>query len=231
VSQRSKKEPAKQDESKPKPQAAGEDEAADPDRAAQAAADEVLEADEELVFEADDAQGTDLPVENQLEQLRRQYEEAKDRSLRCQAELDNYRKRVARQMNDERRYAQLPLIRDLLPVWDNMRRAMDAAEKNHDVTSLQEGFRMVTRQLEEVLERHHCCEVEALGQPFDPHFHEAISQQPSDEHPPNTVVHVAQPGFRLHDRVVRPSQVVVSASAARQGKNQDKSETPTTESS
>jgi molecular chaperone GrpE len=91
---------------------------------------------------------------------------------------------------------------------------------------------MVTRQLESVLERHHCTEVQALGQPFDPHFHEAISQQPSDEHPANTVLHVAQTGFQLHDRVVRPSQVVVSvAPAKRDLDNTDKSDTQTTEPS
>jgi molecular chaperone GrpE len=232
VSKQTKTHSAEKDESKPKPEPAATIEATDPSPALQAAADEVLEADEDVVFETEDAQGTEVPTEQQLEQLRRQYDEAKDRALRCQAELDNYQKRVARQMSEERRYAQLPLIRDLLPVWDNMGRAVEAAEKNHDVTGLLEGFRMVTRQLEGVLKRHHCSEVQALGQPFDPHFHEAISQQPSDEHPANTVLHVTQTGFQLHDRVVRPSQVVVSVAPAKNDlDNTDKSDAQTTEPS
>jgi molecular chaperone GrpE len=175
------------------------------------AVDEVLEADEDAVYELPQEGGEAAKsVEQQLEEQRRQYEEAQDRALRFQAELENYRKRVSRQMQEERRYAQMPLVRDLLPVWDGMGRAIEAAEKNHDVTSLLEGLKMVTRQLEDVLKRHHCTKIDALGQPFDPHFHEAISQQPSGEHPANTVTHVAQTGFQLHDRVVRPSQVVVA---------------------
>lgn len=145
------------------------------------------------------------------EAIRAELEEAQNRVLRSQAELENYRKRVARQMEEERRYANLPLMRDLLHVWDDMGRAIEAAEKGSAADGLLEGFKMVARQLENVLERHHCIEIDALGQPFDPHKHEAISQQPSEEYPPGTVAHVARSGFQLHDRVVRPSQVIVAA--------------------
>ena len=145
-----------------------------------------------------------------VDQLRAQLDAAKDRALRFQAELDNYRKRVSRQMDEERRYAQEPLIGDLLPVLDNVGRAIEAAEKSADAPSLLEGFRMVARQLETVLQRHHCTKIEALRQPFDPHWHEAILQQPSVEVPANTVLHVTQTGYRVYDRVVRPSQVIVS---------------------
>ena len=178
---------------------------------------EPTDADEELVDTGDEALGqpeaaeTGQPTaESQIDRLRAEVEEAKDRMMRIQAELENYRKRVARQMEEERRYAALPLIRDLLPVWDNIGRAIEAAENTHQTASLLEGFKMVAGQLESVLERHHCTRIDALGRPFDPNLHEAISQQPSDAEPANTVVHVACTGFRLHDRVVRPSQVVVS---------------------
>lgn len=146
----------------------------------------------------------------ELEQLRTELEQCKDRALRSQAELENFRKRAARELQDERRYANIPLIRDLLPIWDNIARAIEAAEKHEDTTSLLEGFKMVAQQFVDVLQRHHCTEIEALHEPFDPHLHEAISQQPSGEHPPNTVLYVAQTGFQLHDRVVRPTQVIVS---------------------
>ena len=142
--------------------------------------------------------------------IRAELAEARDRALRSQAELENYRKRVARQMEEERRYANLPLMRDLLHVWDDMGRAIEAAEQASAADSLLEGFKMVARQLEDVLERYHCTEINALGEPFDPHKHEAISQQSSEEHPPGTVAYVARSGFQLHDRVVRPSQVIVS---------------------
>lgn len=153
-------------------------------------------------------------VAESLQTLRMQLDEAKDRALRMQAELENYRKRVAREMAEERRYANLPLMRELLPVLDNMDRAVEAAEKTRDAEGLLEGVKMVAGQLEGVLQRYHCLKINALGEPFNPHLHEAISQQSSDEHPPGTVLQVTQPGFQLHDRVVRPSQVVVSAPEA-----------------
>ncbi len=155
-----------------------------------------------------------------LEALRNELQEAKDRALRSHAELENYRKRVARQMQDERRYAQVPLIRDLLPVLDNLDRAIAAAEKTHDATSLLDGVKIVGGQLEDILARHDCVKIDALNQAFDPHLHEAISQVPSADHPANSVMQVAQTGFRVHDRVVRPSQVIVAAAAAEETPNE-----------
>ena len=158
------------------------------------------------------AASTDEPtvdVESR-EELLAEIEEAQDRALRTRAELENYRKRAARELQDVRRYANLPLMRDLLPVLDNLDRAIEAAEQNHDVAKLLEGVKIVVEQFEGVLQRHHCTPIDTLHQPFDPHLHEAISQRSCDEHPAGTVVLVTQPGFQLHDRVVRPSQVIVS---------------------
>ncbi len=107
----------------------------------------------------------------------------------------------------------LPLLRELLPVLDNAFRAIAAAEKTPGNGGLLEGFKMIAQGLLGVLERHHCTRIEALHQPFDPAFHEAISQQPSAEYPPNTVIMVVQDGYLLFDRVVRPAQVIVSAAA------------------
>jgi molecular chaperone GrpE len=147
---------------------------------------------------------------NDLQQLRAELAAAKDRELRVHAELDNVRKRAARELEDYRRFANLPLLRDLLPVLDNVDRAIEAGEKNADAAALLEGFKMVSQQLGEVLKRHHCTLIEALHAPFDPNVHHAVMQQPSDEHPANTVLMVTQNGYQLHDRVVRPSQVIVS---------------------
>lgn len=149
-----------------------------------------------------------------LETLRQELDAAKDRALRLQAELENYRKRVRREMDDERRYAQLPLLKELLPVIDNIGRALQSAEKSPDSSGLLEGVKLVAQQLDSVLSRHHCQRIEALHQPFDPHLHEAILQQPSADHPAGTVLNVTQEGYQLHDRVVRPAQVIVSTTPA-----------------
>jgi molecular chaperone GrpE len=145
-----------------------------------------------------------------VEQLRAELDRCKDQSLRCQAELENYRKRAAREMDEHRRYANIGLIRELLPVLDNVQRAIEAAEKSTDGSGLLDGVKLVAQQLQGVLEHHHCVKIEALGAPFDPHLHHAILQQPSPEHPANTVIMVTQDGYQLYDRVVRPSQVIVS---------------------
>lgn len=149
-------------------------------------------------------------MNSQIQSLEDELGQMKDRALRLQAEMDNYQKRVSRDMADQRRYAEMGLIRDLLPVLDNMLRAIEAAEKSGEAPGLLEGFKMVVQQLEGVLENHHCTRIKALHEPFDPNLHAAISQQPIAEFPPNTVVLVASEGYRLHDRVVRPSQVIVS---------------------
>lgn len=146
----------------------------------------------------------------ELEKMRGELDEARDRALRATAEMDNYRKRARREAEEERRYAALPLLLDLLGVMDNMERAIEAAEKNSEAAAVVEGVKLVAQQLEGVLGRHHCRKIAALGQPFDPNLHNAILQQPTPDSPPGTVVHVAQEGYQLHDRVVRPAQVIVS---------------------
>lgn len=185
-----------------------------------------IDATDEARPEADESE----LAEDDLQKLRAELEHAQDRALRIRAELENYRKRAARQMEEELRYASLPLIRDLLPVWDNIGRAIEAAGKGHDSAGLLEGFQMVAEQFENVLARHHCTKIDALGKPFDPNRHEAILQQPSDDHPANTVVHVAQTGFLLHDRVVRPSQVIVSAAPSAEDGAAEGAEEPTNDS-
>lgn len=149
------------------------------------------------------------------EDLQGELAACQERLLRLQAEMENLRRRTAREVQDERRYGPLPLVRDLLDVLDNVDRAVEAAEKAPDTTSLLEGFRLVGRQLRSVLEKHQVTPIAAEGEPFDPNLHEAILQQPSDR-PSGTVVMVTQQGYQLHDRVVRPSQVIVSAGAAKE---------------
>lgn len=161
---------------------------------------------------ADAADAAFAAGEGEVAKLRADLEDASDRVLRAQAELDNFRKRARRELEDERRYAAMPLLRDLLPVLDDIYRAIDAAEKSEQGAGLLDGVRLVAQHLESALAKHDCKRIAALGEPFDPAYHEAISQQPSAEHPPGTVTLVASEGYLLHDRVVRPAQVIVSTS-------------------
>jgi molecular chaperone GrpE len=151
------------------------------------------------------------PPEADAAGVRRQLDEANERVLRVQAELENFRKRTRREMEDERRFAALPVLRDLLAVLDNLQRAIEAAEKSDTGAGLLDGVKMVAQQFDGVLRQHHCRRIEALGQPFDPHLHEAVGQEPSAQFPPGAVVRELRPGYLLHDRVLRPTQVFVSA--------------------
>lgn len=144
-------------------------------------------------------------------QLAAELAAANDRALRLQAEMQNLRNRTSREIADERRYAALSVLRDLLPVLDNIQRAIEAAEKAGEAENLLAGFRLVRQQLEAILTRHHCEPISPVGEPFDPNFHEAILQQPAADVPEGHVVMVTQTGYKLHDRVVRPAQVIVSS--------------------
>jgi molecular chaperone GrpE len=137
--------------------------------------------------------------------------EANEKALRIQAEFENYRKRARREMEEERRYALLPFAKDLLTVVDNLERALVAAQG--DGSGLLEGVKMVSAQLQNVLNQHQCVRIDTVGQPFDPNVHQAIAQEPSSEHPAGTVTREAQSGYKLFDRVIRPAQVFVSTGA------------------
>jgi molecular chaperone GrpE len=137
-----------------------------------------------------------------------------DRLLRLQAEMQNLRNRTSREIADERKYAALPVMRELLPVVDNIDRAIEAAEKAGEAENLLAGFRLVKQQLHNILSQNQCEPIAAENAPFDPHFHEAILQQPSANVPAGHVLMVTQPGYKLHERVVRPAQVIVSSGPA-----------------
>ena len=134
-----------------------------------------------------------------------------ERILRLQAEMQNLRNRTSREIADERKYAALPVLRDLLPVVDNIDRAIEAAEKAGEAENLLAGFRLVKQQLHSILNQHHGELIAAENEPFDPNFHQAILQQPSREVPEGNVMMVTQPGYKMHDRVIRPAQVIVSS--------------------
>lgn len=150
-------------------------------------------------------------LQEQLETATRERDELRNKWLRTEAELDNYRKRVQREAEELRRYQALPLARELLPGLDNLQRALQAAETSKNVEDLVQGVSMVAKQFEDILARHAVEPIRAVGEPFDPNLHEALQQIPSAEHPPMTVVQELERGYTLAGRVVRPSKVIVSS--------------------
>ena len=156
-------------------------------------------------------------ADQKIADLEAQLQEANERALRTQAELENYRKRTQREMADEAKYAEMRIVRDLLPVVDNLQRAIEASQAksaSEGSAGLLEGVKLVAAQLEAVLKQHHCVPIEAVGQPFDPNLHQAIAQEPSNQYPAGAVTRSAQVGYKLHDRVIRPAQVFVSTGPA-----------------
>jgi molecular chaperone GrpE len=148
--------------------------------------------------------------EDELNRLRQEAEEAQDRALRIQAELENFRRRTHKEQDEFRKYQALPVVRDLLPGIDNLQRAVTAAEQSGDLQNLLEGIRMVMQQFNDVLKAHSATVICPQDKPFDPNLHEALSQVPSADHEPMTVIQVVENGYQIHDRVVRPAKVIVS---------------------
>lgn len=154
-----------------------------------------------------------LSLTEQLQATIADRDQYKDKLARAMADLDNFRKRIYREMDDERKYQSLPLLKSLLPVFDGLDRAVFAASQSKNFDDLLNGVQMTVKQLETTLSGHGAKTILATGQPFDPNLHEAISQAPSADVPPMTVLNDVERGYMLHDRVIRPSKVVVSVAA------------------
>lgn len=152
--------------------------------------------------------GDDLQV--LLEQKEAEIQSLKDKLLRQAADMENTRKRLERDRTEAIAYANESLIRELLAVVDNLERAIQHAEQDTDNQTLLDGVRMTHKHFLDTLARFGCRPFESRGKDFDPCFHEAILQQESDEHPPNTVIQEFQKGYTLHDRLLRPALVAVS---------------------
>lgn len=175
-------------------------------------------------FSADDASGMPVPesAEDEIDRLRQEVDAKSteaaqnyDRFLRERADLENFKRRAQRERADTLRFGSEQLVRDLLPVVDNLERAIEHAQTSGEGVQLVEGVRLVLKGALDVLARNGITRIEAIGQPFDPAFHEAIAQVENDEVEANHVVQQFQPGYRLHDRLLRPAQVSVSGGPKR----------------
>lgn len=168
------------------------------------------------------------PGENK-DQIRSVQEDRDDllaRLQRVSADYLNYQKRVQRDIEQARDYANEEIIKALLGVLDDMERALEAANANHDADDpLMKGMQLVHDKAAETLGKFGLERIDAEGEPFDPDKHSAMMQEPSDEHPPQTVLRELQKGYLLKGRTIRPSAVVVSTAAAPAGKQEDEGQT------
>jgi molecular chaperone GrpE len=161
---------------------------------------------------ANDTAGTPQPMPqvDSSGDLAAELEKYKDAALRARAELDNYRKRVAREKEDAIRYANNSLLESLLPILDNFDLGLEAAKTASDASGIVQGLEMVRKQMEDFLREHGVEIVNAVGNPFDPNLHEAVAHEPSSDVADGAVVRQLRRGFKLKDRLIRPASVVVS---------------------
>lgn len=134
----------------------------------------------------------------------------KDLWMRAAADFDNFRKRTRRELEDAKKSGAEDLLRAMLPVFDNLERALQSAQKATDVKPVSEGLQMILRQFTDTLGRVGVVRVESVGKGFDPQVHEAIQQVETEEHPAGTVIAEVQPGYRQGERLVRAAMVVVA---------------------
>jgi molecular chaperone GrpE len=151
-------------------------------------------------------------LEDELARVREEATQAADRALRTLAEFDNYRRRSEREREAATARGASEVLTGLLDVADNFDRALEHADGDIPESFL-EGMQLVARGLHDLLGRHGVVRIEAVGVPFDPEVHEALTSQPSADAPPNTVLQEIQPGYKMGDRVLRPAKVIVAAAA------------------
>jgi molecular chaperone GrpE len=149
----------------------------------------------------------------QVEEAQVEEQQADDRLLRLAADFDNYKKRVARERNEYIAHANEHLLKELLPILDDLERALDAVGQ-HEEATVEDGVRLVHRSLASLLEKNGVREISTEGM-FDPHVHEALLSQPSEAEE-GSVIDVVQKGYTLGDRVVRPARVVIASAPAAQ---------------
>ncbi len=151
-------------------------------------------------------------------------EKNKDLYLRALADLENYRKRAQREKEDAIRFANGNLLREMIPVIDNLERAVEHAKDDQD-GGLLEGVQMTLEQFRKVLESFGVKAVDSIGSPFDPNFHQAMGEMVTSDHPPSSVVQELQKGYTLNDRLLRPAMVMIAKAPAEENAVEEIAET------
>jgi len=167
--------------------------------------------------EKKDAAGDPLKeVRADLETAKQEAKETYDRFLRVSAEFENYKKRSAREMDDFRKYANQSLVKEMLAVVDNLERALNSSNGNSSNDKcMADGVNLTLKEILKVFEKFNVKPIESIGQPFDPNFHQAMMQEETEDYSENTVITELQKGYLIHDRLLRPSMVVVAAPKAK----------------
>ncbi|MFH1360979.1 MAG: nucleotide exchange factor GrpE [Candidatus Omnitrophota bacterium] len=161
--------------------------------------------------------------ESELEELKQEAGEYKDKFIRLYAEFENARKRMEREKFEFIKYANEGLVTEFLNILDDLERSVEAAKANHqDYTAFLKGIEMVMAHVYDMLKKNNVKPIEAKGKPFDPHLHEALMQEGTDQHPEGTIVEEFQKGYLLGDRVVRTSKVKVATTKLATADDADK---------
>ncbi len=189
--------------------------------------DIIEEAVEKAASESEKQEDETDPVIAALEAAKQEAKDNYDRFLRQTAEFENYKKRTAREISDFRKYANETIIKELLPVVDNLERAIESSGGDEKSDScVVEGVEMTLKSILKVFDQFQVKQLESMGKPFDPVFHQAVMREESEAYPENTVIRELQKGYVLHERMIRPAMVVVSTAKPdhnKQEKNQDES--------
>lgn len=195
------------------PVAAEENPAAAEEMAGEAAEHTAAEEAQDAADDASEAAGDIIDAELTVEKLQEELAAARDATLRAAAEAQNARRRAEMDVEKARKFALERFAGDLLPVVDNLERALEAASEAPDANAIAEGVDLTLRSLLDVLGRFSIEQVDPAGEPFDPQLHEAMTLVPNPGMEPNTVMDVMQKGYTLNGRLLRPARVVVSKAA------------------
>ena len=192
-------------------------------------AESLVSTDENGSSEEDESSEEDLieldPIkvlEKDLQKTKNELAEQKDSFVRLQAETDNFRKRLSREKDEFSQYANERLFKELIPIFDNLERALE--DPSNDTKSLKEGLEMILKQFSAFLEKEKVGPIKAIGEKFDPMVHEALTSEESNEHEENTIISEFVKGYTINNRVLRPSQVVISKKPSPESENESKEE-------
>ncbi|MCL2776788.1 MAG: nucleotide exchange factor GrpE [Polyangiaceae bacterium] len=179
----------------------------------------------------DEAETESAKVPDELVEARAEAARMKDQWMRSAADFDNFRKRARREIDDARKGGREDLLKDVLPVFDNLERAIQSAQHATDVQAVTDGLNLIVRQLTDTLGRIGITRVQSVGQPFDPAVHDAIQLIESGDHPEGTVVAEVRSGYLQGDKLVRAAMVVVSKAPSKSSEVSDDRDDVDSESS
>ena len=147
-------------------------------------------------------------LEKDLQEAKDELDEQKDKFIRLQAETDNFRKRLSREKEEFSQYANERLFKELIPIFDNFERALE--DPSNEIKSLKEGLDMILKQFSTFLEKEKVEPIKAIGEKLNPEFHEALTSEESNDHEEDTIISQFVKGYKINNRVLRPSQVIIA---------------------